>query len=94
MKTEHTPAPWTIQHGESRRVYLINNRAGHAIGEIVYADTRNPSDAQLIAAAPDLLAALDALLKMPDFDGTQATSTERREAKHAARAAIYKAIGA
>lgn len=86
MKTEHTPAPWTIQHGESRRVYLINNRAGHAIGEIVYADTRNPSDAQLIAAAPDLLAALVALLD-DQRDASLPTLAQ-------ARAAVYKAIGA
>ena len=31
MKTEYTPAPWTIQHGHASRVYLINNREGHAI---------------------------------------------------------------
>lgn len=86
MKTEHTPAPWTIQHGESRRVYLINNREGHAIGEIVYTDTRNPSDAQLIAAAPDLLAALVALLD----DQRDASLPALAQA----RAAVYKALGA
>ena len=94
MKTEHTPAPWTIQHGESRRVYLINDSKGHAVGEIVYTDTRNPSDAQLIAAAPDLLAALAGILQMPDYDGTPETSKKRLAAKHAARDAIYKAVGA
>ncbi len=86
MKTEHTPAPWTIQHGESRRVYLINDREGRAIGEIVYTDTRNPSDAQLIAAAPDLLAALVALLD----DQRDASLPALAQA----RAAVYKAIGA
>ena len=86
MKTEHTPAPWTIQHGESRRVYLINDRKGHAIGEIVYTDTRNPSDAQLIAAAPDLLAALVALLD----DQRDASLPALAQA----RAAVYKALGA
>ena len=58
---KHTPAPWAIDHGQSRRVYLVNDAKGHAVGEIVYSDTRNPSDAQLIAAAPDLLAALESL---------------------------------
>ena len=94
MKTEHTPGPWTIQHGHSSRVYLINSPQGHAVGEIVYSDTRNPSDAQLIAAAPDLLAAIQNLLTMPDYDGTTPTSKTRKAAKDAARAAIYKAIGA
>jgi hypothetical protein len=52
----HTPAPWKLATGQSTRVLLINGARGHAVGE--YVDTRNPADAQLIAAAPDLLAAL------------------------------------
>lgn len=48
---------WTIKDGESSRVYLVDS-GRDAIGEIVYAETRNPADARLIAAAPDLLAAL------------------------------------
>ena len=57
----HTPAPWTLNPGRSTRVDLIDNPKGEAIGEIVWVDVRNPADARLIAAAPDLLAALDAL---------------------------------
>ena len=49
--------------GESRRVYLVNDSHNQAIGEIVYTDTRNPDDAKLIAAAPELLAALTWLLE-------------------------------
>ena len=60
-QTMHTPAPWKIEDGESRRVYLINDSKGHAIGEIVYSDTRTRSDAQLIAAAPEMFKALDML---------------------------------
>ena len=86
MKTEHSPAPWTIQHGHSTRVYLVNDREGNAVGEIVYSDTRNPSDAQLIAAAPELLAALMRLL-----DDQRDASLPALEQ---ARAAVYKAIGA
>lgn len=88
MKTDHTPAPWTIQHGHSSRVYLINNDKGHALGEIVYTDTRNPADAQLIAAAPDLLRALSDLLNVTprNFDN--------RHEHQAAEDAIYKALGA
>ena len=57
----HTPAPWTIEPAHSRRVYLINHDSA-AVGEIVYADTRNQADARLIAAAPDMLAALQFVL--------------------------------
>ena len=52
----HTPAPWTLAAGHSSRVLLINDARGHAVGE--YVDTRNPADAQLISAAPEMLAAL------------------------------------
>jgi len=52
----HTPAPWKIDAAHSSRVLLLNDAKGYAIGEIV--DTRNPDNAKLIAAAPDLLEAL------------------------------------
>ena len=90
MKTDHSPAPWTIQHGHSSRVYLINNDKGHALGEIVYTDTRNPSDAQLIAAAPDLLQGLIWAIDQLD----DSLEPDFQAAKEAARAAIYKATGA
>ncbi len=54
----HTPAPWAIADGHCARVYLINDKQGRAIGELVYSDARNPADARLIAAAPELAAAL------------------------------------
>ena len=52
---KHTPAPWTLHDARSTRVDLINNSKGHAVGEIVWVDVRNPADAALIAAAPDML---------------------------------------
>ena len=52
----YSPAPWKIDAAHSSRVLLLNDAKGHAIGEIV--DTRNPDNAKLIAAAPDLLEAL------------------------------------
>ena len=55
---KHTPAPWTLHDARSTRVDLINNSKGHAVGEIVWVDVRNPADAALIKHAPDLLALL------------------------------------
>jgi len=52
----YSPAPWKIEAAHSSRVLLINDAKGYAVGEIV--DTRNPENARLIAAAPDLLEAL------------------------------------
>lgn len=58
----HTPAPWLLSHARSTKVDLINTAKGHAIGEIVWVDARNPADAKLISAAPDLLdACIEAL---------------------------------
>ena len=54
----HTPAPWSLHDARSTRVDLINDAKGHAVGEIVWVDVRNPADAALIASAPDLLALL------------------------------------
>jgi hypothetical protein len=51
----HTPAPWSLHDARSTRVDLINNAKGHAVGEIVWVDVRNPADAALVAAAPELL---------------------------------------
>jgi hypothetical protein len=65
----HTPAPWKIDGAISTRVLLINDAKGYAIGEIV--DTRNPANAKLIAAAPDLLEALcTALPFVEDHEGS------------------------
>jgi hypothetical protein len=55
---------WKINDGESRRVYLVNTQKGDAIGEIIYTDTRNPDNARLIAAAPDLLLLVGDLLQL------------------------------
>jgi len=52
---KHTFAPWSLHDARSTRVDLINNAKGHAVGEIVWVDVRNPADAALIAAAPDML---------------------------------------
>ena len=52
---KHTPAPWSLHDARSTRVDLINNAKGHAVGEIVWVDVRNPADAALIVHAPDML---------------------------------------
>ena len=75
MTVPFTPGPWTIADGHDRRVHLIDDSRGHAVGEIVYADTRKPADARLIAAAPDLLAALEELIA--EWDATHADEDHR-----------------
>ena len=90
---KHTPGPWQIANGEDRRVYLINH-GRDAVGETVYTDTRNPADARLIAAAPDLLAALKGILREHDaLQMAEGRTGDRWPAATRARAAIAKATG-
>lgn len=81
-----SPAPWKILPGYDSRVYLVDDAKGHAVGEVIFTDTRKPADAHLISAAPELLASCIELLSciQPDRDW--------HEAKRA-RAAIAKAEG-
>jgi hypothetical protein len=51
----HTPGPWRLADAHNPRVILIDGPQG-AVGEFV--DFRKMADARLIAAAPDMLAAL------------------------------------
>lgn len=91
MNTKHTRGPWSDRNGrifQTDREELTIANVGRA-----FDGDYSPANARLIAAAPDLLAALQDVLAMPDFDGTRATSIVRRDAKHAARAAIAKALG-
>ena len=87
----HTPAPWKIDGAISTRVLLINDAKGYAIGEIV--DTRNPANAKLIAAAPDLLEAL--LTALPYVEDHEGSNVCKRGAVDRAikqiRTAIYNA---
>ena len=87
----HTPAPWKIDGAISTRVLLINDAKGHAIGEIV--DTRNPANARLISAAPDLLDAL--LTALPFVEDHEGSNVYKRGAVDRAikqiRTAIYNA---
>lgn len=86
-------APWVV----------TQDCPGHEIGFRAIVDREgftvcNPSPmgervAQLIRAAPELLAALENLLDMPEYDGTPSTSNERLRIKRAAKRAIKSAKG-
>lgn len=89
--TQHTPVPWKLDGGHSSRVYLIDGKDG-AVGELVFADTRNPADARLIAVAPELLKALQVMLR--DYAAVHDIGdVEMQPAIYQARAAIAKATG-
>ena len=85
MTTQHTPGPWTTDgKAETDTLDIVS-----PLGRVAMLDSSHDLmlvDARLIAAAPDLLAALEGLLNaLP--------SATTHPAIKAARAAIAKATG-
>jgi hypothetical protein len=79
MSAQHTPGPWRIDHARHRRVYQPNDmeiRAGNGLGgsviATIYAENwdmdgaTDRANANLLAAAPDMLAALRAVVAAHD----------------------------
>lgn len=83
MSGQHTPGPWKIdQNAELPLAIIESGEMGYGIAEIGERNPINLANARLIAAAPDLLAALKALL---------AESKNMTAAGDMARAAITRA---
>jgi hypothetical protein len=87
----HTPGPWhAVKNSLNHGIYDAdgNNVAGVKGSSIALHDRRHAADAALIAAAPDLLAALRAV------DAHYSGSLDHQPAYvRLARAAIAKATG-
>lgn len=66
VNMKHTPGPWSVnvigQHWNNKSLKHIEVTFGQD-GECICDTVYNPSDASLIAAAPDLLEALQQLLE-------------------------------
>lgn len=82
MTSQHTPGPWRI--GDAGFT-VFGPPKPSALPETI-APVKNRANARLIAAAPDLLAALEALAALPNKHRPE-------EMWEAARAAIAKARG-
>ena len=100
MTAKHTPGPWKKQDlGEHPRYpdwhsYAIRDSKTNVCLAVVgkvdrYFEKNNDANAALIAAAPDLLAALEVILARAAFHG----KLNRAECESLARAAIDKAKG-
>ena len=100
MKTKHTPGPWSIhfgaaQGGEGHHIVDSNDLAELSRIAVVFfhddeeGETR--ANAQLIAAAPELLESLKVAMRVID---SFAPSYADRIFADEARAAIAKATGA
>ena len=81
--TQHTPGPWAIEPDALGESSIVTDNGG-TIADVY---GRNPANARLIAAAPDLLAALQAVA---DY---WAGGDVPADIDAAMRAAIAKATG-
>lgn len=98
--TKHTPGPW--KHSWQPRLSVIHGPNGEHIADTgAWRDDEHPemrANGDLLAAAPDLLEALEDALKCfqisTDYEMSAAKATKFRcEMRKKARAAIAKAKG-
>jgi hypothetical protein len=90
MTKQYSPGPWSLLDGVDRRVCLVNDKNNHAIGEVMFVDTRNPADAALISCAPELLEALQWCVDQIEDD----LDPDHQAALENCKALIKKATGA
>jgi hypothetical protein len=100
MEQKHTPGPWAVSKQKRRRVTasgkvicnaVLRNRGGPKHKTELKDEHEAEANAALIAAAPDLLAALE---KIERALGGASNGTMEAEAAACARAAIAKACDA
>lgn len=95
--TEHTPGPWKVGQGDfSGCIFAVDREQGrlregtpYPIASVIHRDAEGARNAQLIAAAPVLLNALEQALQWIEVDET--THGREFSAGNVARAAIAKA---
>ena len=88
MTTQHTPGPWVVCDYElGLKAISTPNIKHYPATEI------DAADARLIAAAPELLAVLEEIVKAIDFERGASETEDAERLLIAARAAIAKATG-
>ena len=96
-KQQHTPAPWVVESRPGHDSYVTGG-GSYRIARVIHGyAVEGKANARLIAAAPALLAALEAMVGQAEepyhIDMFEAT-THGAEALSSARAAIAQARGA
>lgn len=89
MTTKHTPKPWRAVIA-FKEAFVNSEHMDKKIRVCNMPPIFNQADAHLIAAAPDLLAALKCAL---DYLNGWPADSQQRNCREAARAAIAKAEG-
>jgi hypothetical protein len=95
MKPEHTPGPWNIERTHQSPCAIVPEGQTAALAKVYLTDPatrkRSPeylANAHLVAAAPDLLAAL---IELERVESSPHSETVRFLAREQAREAIAKA---
>ena len=89
---KHTPGPWEVGSTiESGTQAIIHD--GDSVLAILTTIPPNPANARLIAAAPDLLDALNEMTRLALRPTGGCSAAEKRNAIEASIAAIAKATG-
>jgi hypothetical protein len=95
----HTPGPWKAlpDTGSESFAFEVTGQRMEGVALVYAYDTPSAANARLIAAAPDLLEALQSLLRFENMavigDGTGMRDAEIRRSFAVARGAIAKAEG-
>lgn len=99
METKHTPGPWKLSESASRVILGKSEHSG-LMGVCVMQNAQSEhydANARLIAAAPDMLTALEELFKhcamIHKYGGEASNVREADRAQQLALAAIAKARG-
>ena len=93
MQTKHTPGPWNFAKSDIDGRYSIYGNGPLAYcGDTGAVNGDGEANARLIAAAPDLLVALKALVGEADLGEVDLDDDDRAKLEQA-RAAIAKATG-
>ena len=92
---KHTPGPWEAEWHRKYKQWNVFPESGKAVVSVTdlcgeYSKEETEANARLIAAAPELLEALQGLL---DCMAIPSSICKERPAYEAARAAIAKATG-
>jgi hypothetical protein len=91
METKHTPGPWSLKRENGRFAIIPDCRSPIALAYTAFnglPQEKDEANARLIAAAPDLLAALEAVLAANPLP---AGMTERRGVMAQAEDSVKKA---
>lgn len=86
----HTPGPWKFDYDEAENQYRVCGEDERVIARTDWDEEKDEANAQLIAAAPDLL---QALLKLKEWVGKLEDWKGEDPPCEAVDAAISKATG-